>query len=65
MHSLDQMQKKLTGIINQRRSPMYCKGLKQLKADQKKGISMAIVLCVSAFFIAFAAATPSGDGEVI
>ena len=35
---------------------MYCKGLKQLKADQKKGISMAIVLCVSAFFIAFAAA---------
>lgn len=30
--------------------------LKQLKADRNKGISMAVVLCVSAFFLAFAAA---------
>ena len=31
-------------------------GWQQLKANEKKGISMAVVLCVSAFFIAFAAA---------
>lgn len=30
--------------------------LKQLQADRNKGISMAVVLCVSAFFLAFAAA---------
>lgn len=35
---------------------MKWRGLQQLKANEKKGISMAIVLCVSAFFIAFAAA---------
>lgn len=31
-------------------------GLEQLKANGKKGVSMALVLCVSAFFMAFAAA---------
>lgn len=31
-------------------------GWQQLKANEKKGVSMAVVLCVSAFFIAFAAA---------
>lgn len=35
---------------------MKCKGWQQLKANAKNGISMAVVLCVSAFFIAFAAA---------
>ena len=35
---------------------MKCKGWQQLQANAKKGISMALVLCVSAFFIAFAAA---------
>lgn len=32
------------------------KRLKQLQTDRNKGISMAVVLCVSAFFLAFAAA---------
>ena len=31
-------------------------GLEQLKANGKKGVSMALVLCISAFFMAFAAA---------
>lgn len=31
-------------------------GWQQLKANEKKGVSMTVVLCVSAFFIAFAAA---------
>ena len=35
---------------------MKCKGWQQLRANAKNGISMALVLCVSAFFIAFAAA---------
>lgn len=35
---------------------MKCKGWQQLQANAKNGISMALVLCVSAFFIAFAAA---------
>ena len=35
---------------------MAGKGWKQLKVNAKNGISMAVVLCVSAFFIAFAAA---------
>ena len=35
---------------------MKCRGWQQLKANAKNGISMAVVLCVSAFFIAFAAA---------
>ena len=35
---------------------MKCKCWQQLQANAKKGISMALVLCVSAFFIAFAAA---------
>ena len=35
---------------------MKWKGWQQLRANAKKGISMALVLCVSAFFIAFAAA---------
>lgn len=35
---------------------MRSKGLGQLKKDRRRGVSMAIVLCVSAFFIAFAAA---------
>ena len=33
---------------------MKCKGWQQLRANAKNGISMALVLCVSAFFIAFA-----------
>ena len=32
------------------------KRVENLKENRKKGISMAIVLCVSAFFLAFAAA---------
>lgn len=35
---------------------MKQKGWQQLKDNEKKGISMVIVLCVSAFFVAFAAA---------
>lgn len=35
---------------------MKWKGWQQLKANKKNGISMAIVLCVSAFFVAFAGA---------
>ena len=35
---------------------MGYKGLEQLRRNAKSGISMAVVLCVSAFFIAFAAA---------
>lgn len=35
---------------------MKWKGWQQLRANEKKGVSMAVVLCVSAFFIAFAAA---------
>lgn len=35
---------------------MMWKGWQKLKANQKNGISMAIVLCVSAFFVAFAGA---------
>ena len=35
---------------------MRYRGLEQLRRNRKSGISMAIVLCVSAFFIAFAAA---------
>lgn len=35
---------------------MEGKGWQQLRANAKNGISMAVVLCVSAFFIAFAAA---------
>ena len=35
---------------------MKYKGWQQLRANAKNGISMALVLCVSAFFIAFAAA---------
>ena len=35
---------------------MRYKGLEQLRRNRKSGVSMAVVLCVSAFFIAFAAA---------
>lgn len=35
---------------------MKWKGWQQLKENEKKGISMVLVLCVSAFFVAFAAA---------
>ena len=35
---------------------MLDRGWQQLKSHKKSGVSMAIVLCVSAFFIAFAAA---------
>ena len=35
---------------------MKWQGLEQLKANEKKGVSMALVLCVSAFFMAFAVA---------
>lgn len=35
---------------------MKWNGLEQLRANEKKGISMALVLCVSAFFVAFAVA---------
>ncbi len=35
---------------------MVCRGLAQLKDNEKKGISMVVVMCVSAFFIAFATA---------
>lgn len=35
---------------------MKYKGWQQLRANAKNGISMALVLCISAFFIAFAAA---------
>ena len=35
---------------------MRCRGWQQLKENQNKGVSLAIVLCVSAFFVAFAAA---------
>ena len=30
---------------------MKWQGLEQLKANEKKGVSMALVLCVSAFFM--------------
>lgn len=35
---------------------MKCRGWDALKNNQKKGVSMAVMLCVSAFFLAFAAA---------
>ena len=35
---------------------MIKKGWQQLRQQKKNGISMAVVLCVSAFFVAFAAA---------
>ncbi len=35
---------------------MKCRGWEQLKANRKNGISMVLVTCVAAFFIAFAAA---------
>lgn len=35
---------------------MGSRGFRQLKNDRKRGVSMAVVLCVSAFFVAFAAA---------
>lgn len=35
---------------------MKCAGWQQLKSDGKKGVSMAIVMCVAAFFLAFASA---------
>ena len=35
---------------------MHRSGWQQLKENRKKGVSLAVVLCVSAFFIAFAAA---------
>lgn len=35
---------------------MVCRGWASLKANEKKGISMIVVMCVSAFFIAFATA---------
>lgn len=35
---------------------MKCKGWQQLRSNAKNGISMVLVMCVSAFFIAFAAA---------
>ena len=35
---------------------MHRRGWQQLKENRKKGVSLAVVLCVSAFFIAFAAA---------
>ena len=34
---------------------MIKKGWQQLRQQKKNGISMAVVLCVSAFFVAFAA----------
>lgn len=35
---------------------MHLKGWQQLKKDKNSGVSLALVLCVSAFFMAFAAA---------
>lgn len=35
---------------------MQCKGWQQLRSNAKNGISMVVVMCVSAFFVAFAAA---------
>lgn len=39
-----------------RRKKMKSRGWQALKANKNKGISMAVMLCVSAFFVAFAAA---------
>ena len=35
---------------------MKCRGWQALKANEKRGVSMVVMLCVSAFFIAFATA---------
>ena len=42
--------------IRKMKNKMKCRGWQTLKASQKSGVSMAVMLCVSAFFLAFAAA---------
>ncbi len=47
---------KLSGINSGVKKTMEYRGWKQLKTNKKNGISMALVICVAAFFTAFAAA---------
>lgn len=42
--------------IRKMKNKMKCRGWQTLKASRKSGVSMAVMLCVSAFFLAFAAA---------
>ena len=47
---------KLSGINSGVEKTMEYRGWKQLKTNKKNGISMALVICVAAFFTAFSAA---------
>lgn len=42
--------------IRKMKNKMKCRGWQTLKASRKSGVSMAVMLCISAFFLAFAAA---------